>query len=413
MNIAQIRTLAQVRQFLDGTLGVEMQPLGDEAARHRVVSEVLGRFSYRGLKRADRGLVLCFLRAVSGFSRAQLTRMVARWLRGRPLVKERRKPVHAFTRRYSDTDIARLAEIDRGFDTLSGPATVRLLQRAWSVYGDARFERLADLSVSHLYNLRGSRRYRDLRVVHRPTRATATPIGVRKAPTPRGRPGFIRVDTVHQGDQDGIKGVYYINAVDCITQWQVAGCVEKISEAYLLPVLRQMLAQFPFRVRGFHSDNGSEFINAKVAALLEKLRIELTKSRPRHSNDNALAETKNGAVVRKMFGYGHISQRHAAPINAFCRTHLNPFLNLHRPCLFATDVADPKKPGRVHKIYRHTDVKTPLEKLLSLPRAASYLRSGVSLAELQQQAIAQTDLQAAEALNRARQNLFATIRRAA
>ena len=82
-----------------------------------------------------------------------------------------------------------------------------------------------------------------------------------------------------------------------------------------------------------------------MAALLDKLRVEFTKSRPRHSNDNGLVETKNGAVVRKIFGYEHIAQRNAGPINVFCAEQLTPFLNLHRPCLFATLWPDPKKPG--------------------------------------------------------------------
>jgi hypothetical protein len=103
-----------------------------------------------------------------------------------------------------------------------------------------------------------------------------------------------------------VKGVYHINAVDEVTQWEIVGSVEQISEAFLLPMLKEMLAQFPFRIRGFHSDNGSEYINHLVAELLGKLLIEQTKSRPRHSNDNGLAESKNGAVVRKHMGaYAH------------------------------------------------------------------------------------------------------------
>src|SRR6266404_8767159 len=93
-----------------------------------------------------------------------------------------------------------------------------------------------------------------------------------------------------------------------------------------------MLAQFPFRIRGFHSDNGSEFINHTVAKLLNKLLIEPTKSRPRHSNDNGLAETKNGAVVRKHMGYTHIAAPHAKAIAGFYQEHFNPYLNFHRPC---------------------------------------------------------------------------------
>jgi transposase InsO family protein len=231
--------------------------------------------------------------------------------------------------------------------------------------------------VGHLYNLRHSAGYRNQRVVLTKTQPTKnTLIGVRKAPAPEGRPGFIRIDSVHQGDLDGVKGLYHINAVDCVTQWQVVASVQVISEAHLLSVIEQMLAQFPFAILGFHADNGSEYINHKVARLLEKLRIEFTRSRPRHSNDNGLAETKNGAVVRKEFGYTHISQRHATRFNTYCAEYLNPFLNFHRSCLFSTDKADPKKPGRIKKVCRPQDAMTPLDKLASLSDVHACLRQG-------------------------------------
>src|SRR5205814_1420502 len=165
-------------------------------------------------------------------------------------------------------------------------------------------------------NLRKSRAYRDRKICYQKTRPVRVRIGERRRPDPQGRPGYLRIDTVHQGDQDGIKGVYHINAVDEVTQWQVVGATAQISEAFLLPVLEAMLKQFPFRIRGFHSDNDSEFINYTVAKLLNKLLIEQTKSRPRHSNDNGLAEAKNGAVVRKHMGYTHIAAPHAAAIEA-------------------------------------------------------------------------------------------------
>jgi len=167
-----------------------------------------------------------------------------------------------------------------------------------------------------------------------------------------------------------------------------------------------MLAQFPFEILGFHADNGSECVNRRVAEMLEKLRAEFTRSRPRRSNDNGLAETKNGAVVRKVFGYAHIPQRHAKRFNTFCLEFLNPFLNFHRPCLFATDVADPKKPGRIKRVYRPQDAMTPLDKLASLPKAQTFLREGVTLQELHLLARALTDIQAAEELNEARNDLF-------
>jgi transposase InsO family protein len=413
MNESQIRTLGQVRAFLDGTLAVEFKPLAQDAARYRHIYDVLWRFGYHRLKRAERGWVLRYLRATCGFSRAHLTRLVAQVLQGEPLAKHYVVPAQAFARRFTDADILLLARIDRQFGTLSGPGTAHLLRRAFSVYGDARYERLATLSVSHLYNLRRSYRYSAERIVRTKTQATAAPIGVRKAPAPGGRPGFIRIDSVHQGDLDGAKGLYHVNAVDCVTQWQVVGSCPRLTEAFMLPQLQAMFAQFPFHILGFHADNGSEYINHQVAKMLNKLHIELTKSRPRTSNDNALAETKNGAVVRKVFGYEHIAQEHAVRINAFNRLHLNPLLNMHRPCLFATEIADPHKPGRTRKVYRHSDVMTPLEKLATVPNAASFLREGISLQTLQDQALAKTDLQAATDLNRARDKLFTSVRQAA
>ena len=407
MNEAQVRTVELVRQVLKGTQSLEFRRAEDDEGRYAWIESVLWRFDYRQLKRCDRGCVLAYVQRLSGYSRAQVTRLVSRWVSGKPLVKGYRAPEHAFARRYSAADVALLAEVDRAMGTLSGPATACVLRRQRDVFGDARFERLGSISVGHLYNLRASAGYRAQRVVLTKTRPTqAATIGVRKAPAPEGRAGFIRIDSVHQGDQDGTKGLYHVNAVDCVTQWQVVATVQTISEAHLLPVIEQMLEQFPFEILGFHADNGSEYVNHAVARMLDKLRIEFTRSRPRRSNDNGLAETKNGAVVRKEFGYAHIPQRHAGRFNTFCREYLNPFLNFHRPCLFATDKPDSKKPGRIKRVYRPADAMTPLDKLASLPEANRQLREGITLEELHQLARALTDVQAAEELNEARAELF-------
>ena len=161
-----------------------------------------------------------------------------------------------------------------------------------------------------------------------------------------------------------------------------------------------------FEVVGFHADNNSEYVNHRVAKMLDKLKVEFTRSRPRQSNDNGLAETKNGAVVRREFGYTHIPQRHATRFNTYCREYLNPFLNFHRPCLFSTDKPDPKKPGRFKRVYRPQDAMTPLDKLASLPQANQGLREGMTLEHLRELATALTDVQAAEELSEARAALF-------
>ena len=229
--------------------------------------------------------------------------------------------------------------------SLSGPATRRILQREFQEYGKAEFQRLAAISNGHLYNLRRNPRYRQQRKNYQKTRPSAVAIGERRRPDPGGRPGYLRVDTVHQGDTENGKGVFHINAVDEVTQWEIAASVERISETYLEPVLVTILTQFPFVIHGFHSDNGSEFINQTVAKLLNKLMIEQTKSRPRHSNDNGLAETKNGAIIRKHMGWGHIPAAHAQRIQQFYSAYLNPYLNYHRPCAQADVEVDAK--GRV------------------------------------------------------------------
>jgi hypothetical protein len=226
---------------------------------------------------------------------------------------------------------------------------------------------------------------------------------------PEGKPGFIRIDSVHQGDRDGVKGVYHINAVDCVTQWEVVACCEKISEAFLLPVLQQLLEAFPFEILGFHSDNGSEYINAKVANLLEKMRVDFTKSRPRHSNDNGLAETKNGAVIRKHLGYSHIPQHLAAEVNDFFSEYLNPYLNFHRPCLFPEEMIDAK--GKVRKRYPQNMVMTPLEKLLSLKDCERYLKKEVTQKSLLEKANTCSDNEAAAKMSAAKRKLFESVSR--
>jgi hypothetical protein len=212
---------------------------------------------------------------------------------------------------------------------------------------------------------------------------------------------------VHQGDRDGIKGLYLINAVDEVTQFQVVCAVARISEVFLLPALEAMMEAFPFVMRGFHSDNGSEYINHQVATLLEKLRIEQTKSRSRQTNDNALAESKNASTVRKHLGYSHIPQHFASQVNAFTTEVLSPYLNFHRPCHFPTEYTDEK--GRIRKRYRYQDMMTPYEKLRALPQTHRHLKPGITVETLDAMANECSDNDAVHRLNEARTILFQLI----
>ena len=292
---------------------------------------------------------------------------------------------------------------------MSGPATRRILEREYQDYGKPGYQRLASISVARLYNLRHHQRYRECRLNYTKTRPTAVSIGERRRPDPQGQPGYLRIDTVHQGDRPGAKGVYHINAVDEVTQWQIVAATARISEVWLEPVLAAMLRQFPFPIRGFHSDNGSEFINQTVARLLNKLLIEQTKSRPRHSNDNGLVETNNGAVIRKPMGYGYINAEHAERIQHFYSAHLNPYLNYHRPCAQADIEVDEK--GRQQRHYRR--YPTPLETLLALSPPTPALRQGLTVAVLQPIAAAVSDTEAAQRMQQAKGKLFELLRQPA
>jgi hypothetical protein len=407
LNTARIKTLDQVRAFLDGGEPLDFA-ITDRKQAYAWIVETLRRFRYPSLSRPDKGALRRYVAKVSGLSRQQVTRLIARFRTDGQLEDRRGKPTRPFPRRYTQADILALAELDALHGTLSGPATKKLCERAFRLFGDTRYERLATISNGHLYNLRQSAPYRRQRVSLDKTRPAKVTIGERRKPKPQGRPGYLRIDSVHQGDLDGLKGLYLIDAIDEVTQFQFIAAVERISERFLLPILERLILAFPFAIRGFHADNGSEYINHQVAALLNKLHIqEFTKSRARRSNDNALVESKNSSVVRKHLGYGQIPVRFAAQVNAFTLEFLSPYLNYHRPCFFPEEVVDDK--GRITKRYRYEQMMTPYDKLKSLPNAETFLKPGISFIQLDAIAMKQSDNEAARQLNLARTELFKSI----
>ena len=300
LRIERLRTIEQLEAFVAGSAPVDCKPLDGESA-YDFVRRTLVAFDYHRLGKADRGCVRRYGVKVTALSPAQLIRLVSRHAETGAVVDLRaRSSGRPFETRYGPIDIRLLAEVDEAFGQMSGLATCETLRRAFDVHGDPRFERLAGISRSHVYNLRGSRTYRAKRTTWTKTKGSNVAIAVRKAPEPNGAPGFLRVGTVHQGDRDGVKGVHLVNLVDEVTQYEYVGVVRGISERFLIPTLEALLLMFPFPVLGFHADNGSEYINHRLVGLLQKLHVgEFTKPRARRSNDNALVEGKNAHVVRR------------------------------------------------------------------------------------------------------------------
>ncbi len=403
MNIENLTTIEDLEHFVQGNQAVAFTILGDKHQRYQFIQRTLIKFGYITLKKSDKGIVSRYLQKVTGYSRQQLTRLIRQY-KDTGSIKWRPCRSNGFTTIYDKKDIKLLVEMDTRHEDICGHAIKKLMERAYKTFEQQEYETLAKISVSHLYNLRHSKGYQKQRRHFTKTQARQVAIGERRKPQPNGKPGYIRIDTVHQGDLDKKKGVYHINAVDEVTQFEVVCSVEQISERYLIPVLTQMLAAFPFVIKGFHSDNGSEYINKHVCKLLEKLHIELTKSRSRHSNDNALAESKNASIVRKQFGYQHIEQKWAPLMNEFNLKYLYPYINYHRPCFFPETTTDEK--GKQRKIYLYKNMMTPYEKLKSLPDAKTYLKADFHFEILDEQVMEMTDNACAELLQKERNKLF-------
>ena len=409
LDLERLQTPEEVCEFMAGNALVDFQ-LTSRSDAYDGVRRLLVRLHYLNLSRPDKGLVRHFAAKITGLSRAQITRLIRQYRQTGKIKDRRCGPGKPFRRRYTAADIRLLAELD---ETLGWPCSARarcFMQRQYEVFEDRRFERLAGLSHGHLYRLRQSDTYLRRCNPMTKTQPVAVAIGERRKPHPGGRPGFLRVDSVHQGDLNGAKGLYQINIVDAVTQYQFVAAVESISERFMVPTLRGLIAAFPFVINGFHADNGSEYINRQVAKLLHNLHIkEFTKSRPRHSNDNALVESKNVSVVRHYLGHSHIPRHHAALVNDFLKDLLAPFVNYHRPCQFPVDKTDEK--GRVRKVYRYENVTTPYQKLKSLAQAEQYLRDGVTFEQLDRLALATDSFSMAKTVKETRDELFREIAR--
>ncbi len=408
MKNVRIVSIPELEQLLAGTASLRFQAM-DKAESYDWIAKILKGYRYRKLGKQERGVVTSYICKLTGYSERQTERLVARWLKTAKLQRKAYRR-HSFSGTYTRADTILLAKTDEAHAVLSGPATRKILEREYVMYGKPEFERLAGISVSHIYNLRKTYLYHQHAVVFIKTTGPKNTLGLRRKPEPNGRPGYLRVDSVHQGDapvspnspttgtttdEASRKGVYHINFVDEVTQWEFVACVPAISDRYMLPIMEVILAMYPFVIHEFHADNGSEYMNRQVDKMLNRLLIVLSKSRPRRHNDNALVETKNGSVIRKEMGYSHIPGHYANLINDWYQDWFNTYLNFHRPCGFATTTVDHK--GKERKAYRPKDYQTPYRKLKSLPGAEQYLKPGVTFAQLNaiEEAWSDTDFAAA------------------
>lgn len=276
----------------------------------------------------------------------------------------------------------------------NGIALKALFRRAYEVFGQLEFETIRNISVSYIYVLMHTTTYSRIAGNYEKTKSSVVNIGERRKPNPCGMPGFLRVDSVHQGDMDGVKGVYHIDIVDEITQWQCVVAVPEINTKYMTLAIEMLINIFPFKIYEVHSDNGSEYINKVISGMLTDLVIKITKNRSRHCNDNALCESKHN-IIRSWVGYTFIDKTMYESLNSFYLV-FNEYLNFHRCCLFAEDVLSKTKKGKIVKIYKQQNCMTPFEKLKSLPNFETYLKTNVLVENLNALERKHTDSQMAD-----------------
>lgn len=373
------------------------------------LGDVLDRFHYhaKGRTKKEKHLIRRYIKRYTTYSTSQLTRLVREKKKTGTLKYGKGKKRHQFKKIYTQEDARLLAGADNAYRRMSGDAMRKVFADEFEVYGKSEYERLSKISHGHFYRLRGSDAYKEQALTVGRTITVCRAIGIRKKPRPNGKPGYIRADTVHQGDLDGVKGVYHINLVDEVTQWEILVCVSAITETEMAYVLHLALELFPFVILGFHSDNGGETINGSVSAVLQKLLIEQTKSRSGGVNDNALIESKNGSVVRRHMGYWHIPRYEARKINIFYRDCFNEFLNFHRMCAYPRIVIGEN--GKKKRVYEKT--MTPCQKLLSIPEVETYLRNSVTVSDLKEKMLRVSHIEYAKIMYETKQKLFAAIKK--
>ncbi len=393
MDDSRLSNITELREFLKASQRVVVS-LENESIeeKYQFIDKTIDQFQYHTLPKKDKHIVVTYLRKVTGYRNAQLYRLIKRADKGK-LQRFIYHRIHPH-RIYTSYDIKLLEKTDELHVRLSDMATKEILRREYELFGHQEFQTISGVSHSNIDNLRHSSIYKNSWVNH--TKARQIPIGITMKPENFGKPGSIRVDTVHQND------VYHINSIDEITQWEIVVCVPQICEACMIPALEDMINQYPFIIFNFHSDRGGENINYQVADLFHRLLIKQTKGRSNHCNDNALVETKNGSVIRKNMGWQHVNKNLADRISDYYRNYFNVYLNYHRPCGFPTVVIDSK--GKKKKVYKTYQV--PYDALKGITGAQKFLKPGITFDMLDKIAYQQSDNEFAAVMREEERKLF-------
>lgn len=404
MNDSSINRIEDIENFLNASDEISFSKESTKLA-YTWVENTLVKFRYMHITKPEKGLVKKYIEKLTGYSRAQVTRLIKQYVKtGHIKLNNKSVKRHKFAKKYSNQDICLIAKTALVHNKPNGMALKALFERAHNIYGDVAFEIIKNISVSYLYILMHTTTFKRIAGEYEKTKPHVSPIGERRKPRPNGKPGYLRIDSVHQGDMNGIKGVYHIDIVDEVTQWQCVVSVPEINFTYMELALEQLLKIFPFTIYEIHSDNGSEYINKNVAKMLTRLLIKMTKNRTRHCNDNALCESKHN-IVRKWVGYTFMEKSMYVHLNEFYDS-FDEYLNFHRCCLFSIYEESKTQKGKIVKKYKQQNCVTPFTKLKSLPNFEKYLKPTITVESLNVLERKHTDNQMAEIVQDKLANLY-------
>ncbi|PIR43388.1 integrase [candidate division WWE3 bacterium CG10_big_fil_rev_8_21_14_0_10_32_10] len=407
MNDSQINTIEDIKKFINSSTKVDFKRLSAKGS-YPWVENVLVKYEYAFLTKVDKGVVKEYIKKATGYSRSQVTRLVTCYIKTGHVKIRASVKKHKFKKKYTNHDIDLVAQVASLHNNPNGMALKALLHRAYEVFGDIRFKTIMNISVSYLYVIMKTTTFIKTAGSFEKTKPAVVNIGERRKPNPCGKPGYLRVDSIHQGDLYGVKGVYHIDIVDEVTQWQFVVAVPEINQKCIAEVLKQLMDMYPFVIHEIHSDNGSEYINHLVSKTLTNLLIKMTKNRARHANDNAQCESKHN-VVRNWIGYIFIDKGEYEKLNTFY-IKFDEYLNYHRCCLFSEDVEDKKKKGKIAKRYYQKNCMTPYTKLKSVPNWQQYLKEGITAKRLELVEKRCTDIEMAEEVQKELNRMYKVIK---
>ncbi len=177
------------------------------------------------------------------------------------------------------------------------------------------------------------------------------------------RPGYVEVDLVaHCGTSVAGDYINTLNMVDIATGWTSQRAVWGKGETNTFKAIREIELTLPFKIKGFDSDNGKEFLNYRLLKYFKHRTepVSYTRSRAYNKNDNSHIEEKNWTVVRQYIGYARLENPiQLDMLNELYRGDLNNFINYFLPSVKL--ISKQRQGSKIKKKY---DIpKTPFQRL--------------------------------------------------